>query len=276
MSGRKAFIVGWPIAHSRSPLIHRHWLRRHRIDGDYVAEAVPPEAIDAFLGDFGRRNYIGGNVTVPHKEAAFSAATEATEVATKLEAANTLWLENGRLHADNTDTYGFVANLDEGAPGWRTGARALVIGAGGASRAVLYALIEAGFERIALLNRTVARAEALARHFGKPIEPDGLDRLETALADADLIVNATAAGLHEGEGLDVPWDAAKVGAIATDLVYVPRVTPFLAGAEARGLKIVDGLGMLLHQAVPGFERWFGVRPEVDAELRALVVADIGG
>ncbi len=274
MNPPRAFVVGWPIAHSRSPLIHGFWLKRYGIAGAYVAEAVPPDGIDAFLHCFGERGYVGGNVTLPHKEAAFRSATESTEVARRLEAANTLWLEDGKRHADNTDVHAFAANLDERAPEWRKGKSALVIGAGGASRAVLLALIDAGFEKIALLNRTPARAEELARHFGRPVEAGGLDHLADALAEADLIVNATSAGLYDEAGLVVPWEAAKKSAVATDLVYVPLVTPFLAGAHEQGLTIVDGLGMLLHQAVPGFERWFGVRPTADDELRALVVADL--
>ncbi len=274
MSAPKAFVVGWPIAHSRSPLIHGFWLKRHGIEGTYVAEAVPPDAIDAFLRCFGERGYVGGNVTLPHKEAAFRSAAESTEVARKLEAANTLWLEDGRLHADNTDVHGFAANLDERASKWRKGGSALVIGAGGASRAVLWALIDAGFGKIALLNRTPARAEELARHFGRSVEAGGFERLTEALGEADLVVNATSAGLLDEAGLVIPWNAAKTSAVATDLVYVPLVTPFLEGAREEGLTIVDGLGMLLHQAVPGFERWFGIRPIVDDELRALVVADL--
>lgn len=274
MSPPRAFVVGWPIAHSRSPLIHGFWLKRYGIEGTYVAEAVPPDAVDAFFHRFGERGYVGGNVTLPHKEAAFRSATESTEVARRLQAANTLWLEDGKRHADNTDVHAFAANLDERAPEWRNGKSALVIGAGGASRAVLLALIDAGFEKIALLNRTPARAEELTRHFGRPVEAGGLDHLADALAEADLIVNATSAGLHDEAGLVVPWHAARKSAVATDLVYVPLVTPFLAGAHEQCLTVVDGLGMLLHQAVPGFELWFGVRPTVDDELRALVVADL--
>ena len=276
MSARKAFVVGWPIAHSRSPRIHRFWLKRHGIDGDYLPEAVQPNAIDGFLKDFAEKGYVGGNVTLPHKEAAFRACSSTTPVARKLEAANTLWLEGGRLNGDNTDVYGFTANLDDTAPEWRMGSTALVIGAGGASRAVLQALIDAGYETVSLANRTAARAELLAKHFGGPVSAIGFDQLQTAVPEADLIVNATSAGLHDDGSLDVPWRAAKKNAIATDLIYVPLVTPFLRDASAAGLKIVDGLGMLLHQAVPGFGRWFGVRPVVDAELRDLIVADIKG
>lgn len=271
-----AFVAGWPIAHSRSPLIHRFWLKRHGIHGDYRAEAVPPDSAAAFFADIGARGYVGGNVTLPHKETAFAACAATTPIAKRLQAANTLWLEGGRLHGDNTDVYGFTANLDERAPGWREGRNALVIGAGGASRAVILSLAESGYASIVLLNRTVERATALARHFGPPVTAGGLDLLPAALAEADLIVNATSAVLHGGDALEVPWRLAKRTAVATDLVYVPLVTPFLRAAEANGIAIVDGLGMLLHQAAPGFERWFGVRPTVDAELRARVTADIEG
>jgi shikimate dehydrogenase len=270
----KAFVVGWPIAHSRSPRIHRFWLRRHGIEGDYLPEAVPPDAIEAFLASFEEKGYVGGNVTVPHKEAAFRACAVTTPIARRLEAANTLWLEGGRICGDNTDAYGFTANLDDRAADWRRGSMALVIGAGGASRAVLQALIEAKFKSVVVLNRTPARAEALARHFGDPVSAGALEALPDVAAEADLIVNATSASLHDEKGLVVPWRAANRNAIATDLVYVPLVTPFLRGASESGLRIVDGLGMLLHQAVPGFERWFGIRPTVDAELRDHVAADL--
>jgi shikimate dehydrogenase len=273
MTAENAFVVGWPIAHSRSPLIHRFWLKRYGIAGDYRAEAVPPEEIDAFLASFRARGYRGGNVTLPHKEAAFRACASLTPVAERLEAANTLWLEGATLCGDNTDAYGFAANLDASVKDWR-GENALVLGAGGASRAVLHALIEAGFGRIDLLNRTPSRAEALAAHFGPTVRAGGLDAIAERLPRADLVVNATSAGLHDDAALAVDWRLARREAIATDLVYVPLVTPFLAAAAEHRLRIVDGLGMLLHQAVPGFERWFGVRPEVDAALRDLVVADL--
>jgi shikimate dehydrogenase len=271
---RKVFVVGWPIAHSRSPLIHRFWMKRHGIDGDYVREAVPPEEIESFLAGVAERGFVGGNVTLPHKQAAFKACAKTTQIARRLEAANTLWLKDGRLCGDNTDAYGFAANLDEHAPRWRRGSKALVIGAGGASRAVLYALTDARFRSVILLNRTLSRAESLARHFGSPVSAGGLDELAEAISQADLIVNATSAGLHGGDGVVIPWAAARRRAVVTDLVYAPLITRFLQGAREDGLEIVDGLGMLLHQAAPGFERWFGVRPKVDAELRAHIVADL--
>jgi shikimate dehydrogenase len=274
VSGQKAFVAGWPVAHSRSPLIHRFWLRRHGIDGDYVPEAVPPDSIDSFLTSFNERGYVGGNVTLPHKYAAFRACGEVTAVAARLGVANTLWIEDGAVHGDNTDVYGFAANLDERAPAWRRGSMALIIGAGGAARAVIHALSETGFDDVVVLNRTLSRAEALARDFGDPVRAGGLDELPHALPKADLIVNATSASLSSGEGVTVDWSAAPADAIATDLVYVPLMTPFLVGAAERGLHTVDGLGMLLHQAAPGFERWYGVRPEVDEELRSHVVANL--
>jgi len=274
MSLRKAFVAGWPVAHSRSPLIHRYWLNRHGIEGDYVAEAVPPASIDAFLSGFGARGYVGGNVTLPYKEAAFRACRGATTVAERLGVANTLWLEEGALRCDNTDAYGFTANLDEWAPDWRRGSNALVIGAGGASRAILHALIEAGFGTILVLNRTLSRALALAEHFGGPVRAGALEDLPRALPHAHLVVNATSAELDGETALPIDWRIARAGAIATDLVYVPLMTPFLRAAAAQGLTSVDGLGMLLHQAVPGFERWFGIRPAVDMDLRRAVIADL--
>jgi shikimate dehydrogenase len=187
-----------------------------------------------------------------------------------------LWLEGGALHGDNTDGYGFATNLDDHAPDWRKGSSALVIGAGGASRAVLQALIDAGYGSVALANRTVERANALARHFGPPVTAHDLKSLPELISTADLIVNATSAGLHGEARLSVPWKNAKKNALATDLVYVPLITPFLQDASSFGLRTVDGLGMLLHQAVPGFERWFGVRPTVDRELRDHILADLKG
>jgi shikimate dehydrogenase len=276
MSAKHAFVVGWPVEHSRSPLIHRFWLDRYKIDGDYRREAVPPQCIETFLQSTEERGYVGGNVTIPHKEAAFRACRRTAPVARQLRAANTLWLERHELCGDNTDAYGFAANLDERAPGWRSGGSALVIGAGGAARAIIYALLEAGFRSVIVLNRTTARAEALAELFGAAIQPGGLHQLSRALPRADLIVNATSTGMAGEQPLEIAWQLARDDAIATDLVYVPLLTPFLQGAAKRGLKTVDGLGMLLYQAVPGFERWFGVRPIVDADLRRLIAAEIGG
>ena len=271
---RRAFVVGWPARHSRSPLIHRHWLTRHGIEGDYRAEEVPASDLDAFLAGMERAGYVGGNVTVPHKERAFALAGRRTPVAERLGAANTLWLEDHLLCADNTDVHGFTSNLDERLPGWRGIDTALVLGAGGAARAVVFALLEAGIGEILVLNRTAARADVLAEMFGGAVVGHGLDALPKLLGEAGLIVNTTSVGMSGRGALKIDWTRARRGAVATDIVYVPLETEFLRSAAAAGLRTVDGLGMLLHQAVPGFERWFGVRPTVDAELRRLVVADL--
>lgn len=271
---RRVFVVGWPARHSRSPLIHRHWLERHGIEGDYRAEEVPATDLEAFLSGLENAGYVGGNVTVPHKERAFALADRCTPIAERLGAANTLWLEDHVLHADNTDVHGFAANLDDRLPGWRDIDTALVLGAGGAARAVVLALVEAGIGEILVLNRTAARADVLAEMFGGAVVGHGLDALPDRLGEAGLIVNTTSVGMSGRGALKIDWSRARSGAVATDIVYVPLETEFLRTAAAAGLRTVDGLGMLLHQAAPGFERWFGVRPTVDAELRRLVVADL--
>jgi len=276
MTGRVACVIGWPVAHSRSPLIHRFWLQRHGIDGDYRREAVPPDAVAEFVGSLAARGYVGGNVTLPHKEAAFALCPEVTRVAERLGAVNTLWLRDGQLWGDNTDAYGFAANLDEQCPAWREARSALVLGAGGAARAVLQALLDSRVGTVAVANRTVSRAILLAERFGAPVEAFPFGSVPELLRNVDLIVNTTSADLTGGGGLAIDWSLAPRDAIATDISYVPLRTPFLAAAADRGLRTADGLGMLLHQAASGFERWFGLRPVVDEELRALVVADLAG
>jgi shikimate dehydrogenase len=273
----RAGVIGWPIAHSRSPLIHGHWLALHGIAGSYERIPVEPERIDAFLAALPGSGLAGVNVTLPHKEAAARAVADLDPVARRLGAANTLWLEHGRLRATNTDVHGFLANLDERAPGWDADPRlALVIGAGGAARAVVDGLVERG-HAVVVANRTPARAEAIAALYPGRVTSAGLDAIDRIAADpaTRLAVNTTAAGLH-GDDATLPVDFARFApqTIVTDIVYVPLETPFLAAARGRGLRTVDGLGMLLHQAVPGFEHWFGVRPAVTAELRALVEADL--
>jgi shikimate dehydrogenase len=263
--------MGWPIAHSRSPALHGHWLARHGVRGFYVPLAVAPERFEQAFRALGALGFAGANVTAPHKEAALRLADDASPFARRVGAANTLVLRDGGVFADNTDGFGFIENLRASAPGWRPGAGpALVLGAGGAARGVVAALLDAGAPELRLANRTRTRAEALAADLGPRVTVVGWDEAVAAAEGAALIVNTAAPGEDHGRAFD--FSAAGPEALATDIVYVPLITPFLAAAAARGLRIVDGLGMLLHQARPGFEAWFGVRPTVDAALRAAVLA----
>ena len=270
----RAFVVGHPIAHSRSPLIHGFWLKTLGIAGSYERLDVAPDAIDAFLRELPRSGFAGGNVTIPHKEAAHRAAGRLDAAAEAIGASNTLWLEDGLLVAGNTDAPGFIANLDDQAPAWREKRTALVLGAGGAARAVVFALKQAGLGDIRIVNRTVARARELADRFGPGVSAHGWEAAGELAADAGLLVNTSSLGMAGKDALPLDVALLPAGAIVTDIVYVPLETPLLAAARARGLVGVDGLGMLLHQAVPGFERWFGTRPLVTPALRDLLVADL--
>lgn len=267
----RAGVMGWPIAHSRSPRLHGYWLERYGISGSYTHVEARPDAFEAMLRRLVAEGWRGVNVTLPHKEAALALADEATPTARAIGAANTLTFSGGAIHADNTDGFGFVENLKAGAP-WRPEAPAGVLGAGGGARAILHALLEAGAPRIALANRTRARAEALAAAFGPRIEVVDWETRQDALGGVALIVNTTSLGMKGQPPLDLDFDAAPDDAVATDIVYTPLETPFLRAAAARGLRTVDGLGMLLHQGRPGFHRWFGVMPEVDDRLRAVMLA----
>jgi len=273
----KAFVTGFPIKHSRSPLIHGFWLKEQGIEGSYEAIEVLPENFAEFAASLAKKGFAGGNVTIPHKEVAFAAVDSRDEAAAAIGAVNTLWFEDGRLCGGNTDAYGFAANLDALAPGWDNADTALVLGAGGAGRAIVHALQTRGFSRIAIVNRTLSRAEELASHFGEGVSAHGWDAAQALVKDAGLIVNTTSLGMSgHGEPTEFPLDLseAQKSAVATDIVYIPLKTPVLASAEAAGLKTVDGLGMLLHQAVPGFERWFGKRPEVTEALRNYILDDM--
>lgn len=271
---RRAFVCGHPIAHSRSPIIHSYWLDRYGIAGSYSAIDVAPERFPDFLGGLREAGLAGGNITIPHKQAAFAAVPRRDAAADAIGAVNTVWFEDGILHGGNTDAYGFAANLDERVPGWAKSRAAVVVGAGGAARAVVHALIERGIGDIRLANRTAGRAVELAARFGGRVSAHPTGALPEICAEADLLINTTSLGMAGDMGL--PADPAWLPdhAIVNDLVYVPLETPLLAAAAARGLKVVDGLGMLLHQAVPGFELWFGRRPEVTATLRDRIVADL--
>lgn len=274
MAELKAFVTGWPIHHSRSPVIHGTWLRELELAGSYERIAVEPAAFPAFLSNLREAGFTGGNVTIPHKEAAFAGVARRDGAAEAIGAVNTVWFEDDQLVGGNTDAYGFAANLDERLPGWRDADDALVLGAGGAARAVVHALAEAGIRRIRIVNRTPERAEALAQSFARPdftVEGAGAEREAAWLAGADLVVNTRPWVTREAEP---DLSALAQAALVTDIVYVPLETPILRAARQRGLRSADGLGMLLHQAVPGFERWFGRRPSVSEELRQALLADI--
>lgn len=270
----RAFVCGHPIAHSRSPAIHSHWLAHYGIAGAYSAIDVEPRRFDDFLCGLQAAGLSGGNVTIPHKEAAFRLVGRRDEAAEAIGAVNTLWFEDGILCGGNTDAYGFAANLDERAPGWDDSRSAVIVGAGGAARAVIHALKQRGVGDIRVVNRTSERAADLADRFGTGVSAHDQRALRELCADADLLVNTTSLGMAGDK--DLPADPGWLPdhALVTDLVYVPLITPLLAAAAARRLRTVDGLGMLLHQAVPGFERWFGRRPEVTVTLRGLIVADL--
>ena len=268
-----ACLIGWPAAHSRSPLIHHYWLRKLGITGGYSIEAIPPEGFAEFVLNLASHGFVGANVTLPHKERAL-ALTAPDERARAVGAANTLWYDGTELRSTNTDVEGFIANLDASAPGWDAIEEALVLGAGGASRAVVFGLLERGIGRVVVANRTVARAQALADQFGPKVTPMAWQAIGDVLPRAGLLVNTTSLGMGGQPALDLDVGRLPSRAVVSDLVYAPLETPLLAAAKARGLKTADGLGMLLHQAVRGFELWFGQRPEVTAELRALVEADL--
>ena len=270
---RAACLIGWPAAHSRSPLIHHYWLRKLDIAGGYVIEAVPPDEFQDFVFRLSLRGFVGANVTLPHKERALElSAPDARALA--VGAANTLWFEGGELHSTNTDVEGFINNLDASSAGWDRIEEALVLGAGGAARAVVFGLLERGVKRVCLVNRTAERARTLAEQFGERVHPAPWEGLGDLLARAELLVNATSLGMRGQPPLVVDVGRLPETAVVAELAYVPLVTPLLAAARSRGLRTADGLGMLLHQAVRGFELWFGQRPHVTAELRALVEADL--
>ncbi len=264
---KRAFVTGWPVSHSLSPALHGFWLRRHGIDGSYEALPVSPQDFPHFLKNLPQSVFAGGNVTIPHKETAFALCDVLDAHAKAIGAVNTLWHEGGKVHGGCTDSYGFAANLDQQMPGWRDCGSALVLGAGGAARAVVHALLSAGLTDVVIANRTLARAAALAESFGPLVKPCGWDGMAGPMANAGLIVNTTSLGMAGKEEGHVDLGPARSDAFVTDIVYVPLETPLLRQARERGLSTVDGLGMLLHQAVPGFERWFGLRPQVDDALR---------
>lgn len=275
-SARHAFVTGYPVKHSRSPIIHGYWLETLGLPGTYTRQEVSLQDFAGFISRLkgGESGFIGGNVTIPHKEAAFALADRPDALSAELGASNTLWLEDGALHATNTDGFGFLANLDAMAPGWDKTGRAVILGAGGASRAIIQAVRDRGVGEIHVVNRTVARAQELADRFGQKVHAHAMAALPEVSTAAGLFVNTTSLGMDGEPAPDFDFSSLAKGAVVTDIVYVPLLTPILRQAKQQGFATVDGLGMLLHQAAPGFEKWFGQRPTVDAELRRRILADM--
>jgi shikimate dehydrogenase len=271
----KACVIGWPIAHSRSPLIHNYWIKHHGIKGHYDKIAVEPTALQHFLAGLRQGDVAGCNVTLPHKENAVALIDAPDDRVKRIGALNTLWLQDNLVHATSSDGPGFIANLISHCPGFTcAGKTTTILGAGGSTRAVVDELLRQGAARIYIHNRTHARAENLTEHFGSGLVAVPQAELEAALAETDLLVNTTSQGMNSEQHINLTWGSLKPSAIVADIVYTPLITPFLKTAETRGHSIVPGLGMLLHQAVIGFEKWFGVTPLVTPELHRLVARDI--
>jgi len=271
---RVACVMGWPAKQSRSPKLHGYWIKRYNIDGDYRVAEIPPEDFPAFVQSLAKNGFVGGNVTMPHKDVAF-ALSEPDERARAVGAANTLWLDNGKLRATNTDVEGFIGALDVNAPGWdRSTDTAVVLGAGGASRAVICGLIERGMKTIHVVNRTAAKAAAAKERFGSAVHPATWGDVPRLLSGAKLLINACSLGMKGQPELKIDLSPMAKDAVVADIVYVPLKTKLLEAAQQRGFKTSDGLDMLLYQAVRGFTLWFGKKPEVTKELREMLAADV--
>ena len=268
-----AGVIGYPISHSKSPRMHRHWLRRYGLLGDYVPLHVQEDNLETVLRTMPKMGFVGANVTIPHKTNVMAIADQISDRATLVGAANTLiFKENGKIYADNTDGYGFMANVRQGAPGWNPKAGpAAIFGAGGAARAIIVALADAGVPEIYLSNRTRPKAEALRAEFGARVTVVDWVQAGNMLDDAKTVINTTSLGMVGSPEFRVPLDGLKPDMVVTDIVYTPLKTRLLQEAERAGCTVVDGLGMLLHQGVPGFERWFGIRPDVDEDLRQVML-----
>ena len=270
---RVAGVFGWPVNHSRSPRLHGYWLAKYGIDGAYLPFSTRPENLVEAIRALPKLGFKGANVTLPHKERALDAVDRLSDVARRIGAVNTLIVEDdGSVYGDNTDGFGFVAHLKASAPGWRGSGKAVVLGAGGAARGIIVALLDAGVSNIVITNRTASRAETLANTLDGPIDIAGWDDRETALKDATLLVNTTQLGQAGQPPLEIDLKHLPREAVVDDIVYVPLETDLLKQARARGNATVDGIGMLLHQARPGFKAWFGQEPEVDMALRDFVLA----
>jgi shikimate dehydrogenase len=271
----KACVIGWPISHSRSPLIHGYWLRQLGIDGSYTRQPVEPSSLAAFVSGLSRAGYAGCNVTIPHKEAVFELVARTDETTERLGAVNTVYLRDGKVLGTNTDGEGFINSLRQEAPGFRlANARALVLGAGGASLAVVNAILEEGAKEVVVANRTLEKAEQLRQRFGSRVFPVSWEEATDQLGDCSLLVNTTSLGMKGQPELTFDMSELPQSAVVTDIVYTPLRTKLLDEAAARGNVVVEGLGMLLHQAVRGFSLWFGITPEVTQDLYDLVARDI--
>jgi shikimate dehydrogenase len=275
-SYRLAGVMGWPVVHSRSPVMHRYWLERHGLAGDYVKLAVPPDRLRNALKSLPDLGFAGCNLTLPHKERALDIVDEVGPTARAIGAVNTVTVRpDGKLHGANSDAFGFIANLHAEAPKWKaTAGPVVVLGAGGAARAVVAALLNEGVPELRLVNRNAERAVALAQAAGGKIELLPWEGRGAALAGANLLVNTTSLGMVGSPPLELSLDALPADAVVNDIVYTPLETPLLAAARRRGNRAVDGLGMLMHQGRPGFAAWFGIEPEVTPELRARMLATL--
>lgn len=272
----RAGVIGWPIAHSRSPIIHEFWLKENKLPGRYDKIAVAPEELDGFFSNIKISELSGANITIPHKEVALHLCDELETIASEIGAVNTIWLESGVLKGTNTDAFGFVANLNNQVPEWdAVPGPAIVLGAGGAARAVIWALANQGFDPVHIVNRTAAKAENMARYFSPVAKSHGWDKLEKLSRTSRILVNTTSLGMIGQPKLVVDLSLLPENAVVCDLVYVPLETDLLLSAKERNLRFADGLGMLLHQAVPGFEKWFGMRPNVSERLRSTIIANLG-
>jgi len=273
---RLAGIIGWPVHHSRSPRLHGFWLEHYGIDGDYVPMAVRPEALPAALKGLAALGFAGCNVTIPHKIAALRLIDEVDSLARRIGAVNTIVVsEDGRLVGGNTDAYGYAASLAEAQPKWRADAGPIVVlGAGGGSRAVIASLADRGAKEIRLLNRTFARAQALADEYGNPVFATPWEDRDAALADATLLVNTTSQGMVGQPALEISLDRLPRRALVSDIVYIPQETPLLRSARQRGNPTAGGLAMLLHQGAPAFKAWFGIMPEITPALRSAIEATL--
>ena len=272
----KAGVIGWPIHHSRSPIIHNYWLKMQSISGSYETIAVSPEEADAFFKGFKTSGLAGFNITLPHKEAVIAHLDYVDEAAMAIGAVNTVWLEDGKMCGSNSDWIGFSDNLDQLAVGWdRQNDHALILGAGGAARGVIFALIKRGFKNITVANRTLSRAEELAQHFGSTVKAIELQKADQLIESSTLIINTTSLGMDKNPPLPLTFEGIRPNCLVTDIVYTPLETPLIKLAKSKGNQTVDGLGMLLHQAKMGSKLWFGGEPIVTDELRLIVMKNMG-